>query len=76
MKNLMRSSFLVALACLGLLFVAGCNNGPTDPPKPVNDGKSGPAPTTTSDAMSNPNVPESAKAQMKHMPGAPGGGGR
>lgn len=76
MKNLMRRCFFVAVACMGLLLVTGCNNGATDPPKPVNPGTSGSAPTTTSDAMNNRNVPEGVKAQMKHMPGAPGGGGR
>jgi hypothetical protein len=68
-----RSVLLLGLSCLALWPLIGCSQEKTDAPKPVIGGSAASAaPTSISDALNNPNVPESAKAQMRGMQGASG----
>jgi hypothetical protein len=73
MKNLLCASIGVTLACTGLLLVSGCNNqAPSDPKTSLSADKAGPPPANPNDAMSNPNVPDSVKSQLKSMQGQQG----
>jgi hypothetical protein len=56
------------VASFSLLLLVGCNKPEESSASKTGDAMAGaPPPTKINDAMSNPNVPDSVKAQMRSM---------